>query len=102
MGRMVLIVPGMVAEMELGFKPPAPLQPLGRQARLDQAHGTQPEVPIWENIPTTAAPKALAGIRSARAKPQQRIVLAGSQLRLGRNQQAIGAKEQDESHDACA
>ena len=30
------------------------------------------------------------------------LVLVGSRSRLGRNQQAIGAKEQDESPDACA
>jgi hypothetical protein len=67
-------------------------------------HGPRPTsgVPDYRPECPYARRPTGAGIRSARAKVQQRMVLAGSHLRLGRNQQAIGAKEQDESHDACA
>jgi hypothetical protein len=86
-------------------QPLAPLQPLRREARLDQAAWPTPDVgrgPDYRPECPYARRPTGAGIRSARAKVQQRMVLAGSHLRLGRNQQAIGAKEQDESHDACA
>ena len=85
-------------------QPLAPLQPLRREARLDQAAWPTPDVGRARLSPgmPVGAPTNGRWIRSARAKVQQRMVLAGSHLRLGRNQQAIGAKEQDESHDACA